>query len=257
MKFFSRRQMRSIHKSMQERERRKRNLGEEAVTGRRPVVQILSGNLDRLVIVASLSHPTLRPGLIDRLLVLSEQENLRAIVVLSKRDLLPEAPGLAERYQQLYSSLGYPTLLTSIEWGRGIEELRSHLKLGRSALCGHSGVGKSSLLKALDPNLSTEVGEVSLATDKGQHTTTAVRLYRMEGGGEIFDLPGLKLAPLHLPAEELGRCFPDFVGCQCRFRDCLHQSEPRCGVREAVEQGLVDEERYRSYLRILQSISSG
>jgi len=241
--------MRSIHKSQQERELRKRRLGEETVTGRQPVVQILSGNLDRLVIVASLVHPSLRPGLIDRLLVLAEHENLEAVVVLSKLDLLTEVQ-LAERYQKLYSSLGYRCLLTSVESGQGIEELRDLVKVGRSALCGHSGVGKSSLLKVLDPNLSTEVGEVSLATDKGQHTTTAVRLFRLDGGGEIFDLPGLKLAPLHMPLHQLGRCFPDFVGCQCRFRDCLHQSEPGCGVREAVEQGLIDAERYQSYLRI-------
>jgi ribosome biogenesis GTPase len=255
LKFFTRRKMRSIHKGMlarQERSLRLRNT-EESGPSRVPVVKLLSGNLDRLVVVASLVHPELKPGLIDRLLVVAEQENLEGLVVLTKLDLLPD-PAVGLHFQKLYRSLGYPCLLTSVESGQGLVELGQRLAAGRSALCGHSGVGKSSLLLALQPDLAPATGEVSLATGKGQHTTTSVKLLRLQSGGELFDLPGLKLAPLQLEADELGRCFPEFAACRCRFKDCLHREEPGCGVIEALAQGLVEQERYQSYLRILKSL---
>lgn len=247
--------MRSIHKGQLARQERALRLRsqENSPTARQPVVQLLSGNLDRLVIVASLAHPALRPGLVDRLLVLAESEHLEALVVLTKLDLV-ESAGLAEHYQKLYRSLGYSCLLTSTQTGTGIGELRQRLAGGRSALCGHSGVGKSSLLGALQPELVPLTGEVSLATDKGQHTTTSVRLVRLESGAELFDLPGLKLAPLNLAAEELKVCFPEFAACHCRYRDCLHRDEPGCGVKEALERGQICVERYESYLRILSSL---
>ena len=217
---------------------------------RGPVVKLLTGNLDRAVVVASIVHPDIRTGLVDRLLVLAEQEHLQAVLVITKVDLLEDrAP--AVRYHRLYNSLGYPTLMTSTRSNEGLAELRQMLSAGRSALCGHSGVGKSTLLGALEPELAPATGEVSLANDKGQHTTTSVRLYRLASGGEIFDLPGLKLAPLQVDPAELGRLFPDFVGVRCRFRDCLHCEEPACGVKLGVEQGWIDSERYQSYLRIL------
>lgn len=247
--------MRSIHLGQKAREERALRLRSEEASpaARQPVVKLLSGNLDRLVVVAALVHPAFRPGLIDRLLVLAEQEHLEALVVLTKADLVEER-SQAEAYQSLYRSLGYGCLLTSVTSGQGIAELSARLSQGRSALCGHSGVGKSSLLGALQPELAPLTGEVSMATDKGQHTTTSVRLVRLQSGGELFDLPGLKLAPLSVDPLELKACFPEFAACRCRYRDCLHRSEPRCAVREAVESGLVNGERYGSYLRILDSL---
>jgi ribosome biogenesis GTPase len=255
LKFFTRRQMRSIHKGQlarQERALRMRSQ-ESGPATRQPVVKLLSGNLDRLVVVAALAHPSLRPGLIDRLLVLAEQEHLEAVVILTKLDLV-EQRSEAEHYLKLYRSLGYACVLTSTQTGEGLGELRQRLSRGRSALCGHSGVGKSSLLGALQPDLAPLTGEVSLATDKGQHTTTSVRLVRLDSGAELFDLPGLKLAPLTMAPEELKGCFPEFAACRCRYRDCLHRGEPGCGVVEALGQGLVSDERYQSYLRILNSL---
>ncbi len=255
MKFFTRRQMRSIHLGQKAREERALRLRspESSPAARQPAVKLLSGNLDRLVVVAALVHPALRLGLIDRLLVLAEQEHLEALVVLTKLDLVEDLQA-AESYARLYRSLGYACLLTSTDTGQGLVELRDRLRVGRSALCGHSGVGKSSLLGALQPDLAPLTGEVSLATDKGQHTTTSVRLVRLAGGGELFDLPGLKLAPLTMEPLELKGCFPEFAACRCRYRDCLHRLEPQCAVREAVDQGLVSPERYQSYLRILASL---
>ena len=246
--------MRSIHLGQKAREERALRLRsqETSPSARQPVVKLLSGNLDRLVVVAALVHPAFRPGLIDRLLVMAEQEHLEALVILTKVDLVEDRTQ-AQAYQQLYRSLGYGCLLTSVTTGEGIAELSARLA-GRSALCGHSGVGKSSLLGALQPELAPATGEVSLATDKGQHTTTSVRLVRLPSGAKLFDLPGLKLAPLTMDPLELKGCFPEFAACRCRYRDCLHRSEPQCAVREAVELGLVNEERYASYLRILDSL---
>ncbi|CAN0323359.1 unnamed protein product, partial [Phaeothamnion confervicola] len=173
---------------------------------RQPYLRLLAPNLDRLVIVSALQEPAFRPGLVDRLLIMAEQENLQAVIVLNKLDLDRQQ---GERYRLLYSGLGYPTFLTSTVTGLGVPELRSQLA-GRSALCGHSGVGKSSLLRALAPELTPQTGEVSLANNKGQHTTTSVRLYSTEWG-EIFDLPGLKLAPLTMEPTPTGAIFPNLA----------------------------------------------
>ena len=257
MKFFSRRQMRSIHKSMQARQARAlrhRTLDEDGPPQRQPFLRLLAPGLDRLVIVSALTSPEFKPGLVDRILVLAEQENVPALVVLNKLDLLltREQRQIAEAYRSLYSGLGYPTLLTSTLTGEGIESLRP-LLAGRSALCGHSGVGKSSLLLSLAPQLQAQTREISLATGKGQHTTTTVRLYHLPWG-DLFDLPGLKLVPLQLQPHELTRYLPEFAACRCRFRDCLHRHEPGCAVQSAVQDGLVHAERYHSYLRMLDSL---
>ncbi len=249
MKEFTRRQMRSIHKGMEARKQRalKHRTPDGDGRTRQSVVRMLCPNLDRLIIVGSVHEPPLKTGLIDRFLAMAEHERVDAVVVLNKVDL---DRAEAEKAARVYRQLGYPTVLTSTRTGDGIDQLKL---TGRSALCGHSGVGKSSLLAALAPETAPQTGEVSLANNKGQHTTTSIRLYRLEWG-EIFDLPGLKLAPLDCEPRELGRLFVEFGACRCRFGDCLHQDEPGCGVREAAEIGLVHTERYQSYLRVLGSL---
>lgn len=252
MKFFTRRKMRSITRGMDEK--KKQRAMRERITAddgrvRQSVVRMLCPNLDRIVVVGSVKEPPLRCGLIDRILALAELERTEALIVVNKVDLdRPEA----EQAARVYRQLGYSALCASTLTGEGIDELRGRLQ-GRSALAGHSGVGKSSLLGALAPAVAPETGAVSLATNKGQHTTTSIKLYRLEWG-EIFDLPGLKLAPLDCEPEELSRLFVEFSACRCRFRDCLHKDEPGCGVREAVQNGSVYAERYESYLRILGSL---
>ncbi|MBX3167544.1 MAG: ribosome small subunit-dependent GTPase A [Candidatus Eremiobacteraeota bacterium] len=220
---------------------------------RPPVIQLLTRNLNRLVIVASLTLPDLRVGMINRLLVLAEQERLQVIIVLTKLDLLEDA-AQAEATARLYRALGYGCILTSIHTGQGVDELRRELGQGRSALCGHSGVGKSSLLGLLQPNSSPLTGEVSLATGKGRHTTTTYRLVELDGGGEIYDLPGFKLVPISLERAELKDCFPEFATCDCRYRNCMHLEEPACGVLEAVASGRIATHRYESYRFILDTL---
>lgn len=255
MKSFTRRQLRSIHKSQRAKEERRAaqllKNHTEGPTARPSVIAQLCGNLDRLVIVASLRFPDFKPGLVDRLLALAEIERLPALIVLTKADLcLPEE---AETWRNLYRQLGYRTIVTSIT-APSLDVLQEQLQNGRSAFCGHSGVGKSTLLSLLAPDLLPETGSVSDATRKGKHTTTRVQLYRLPQGGELFDLPGLKLAPLHCTALQLARAFPEFNACRCRFRDCLHRTETGCGVKEAVKLGVVHPQRYESYLRILDSL---
>lgn len=255
MKFFTRRQMRSIHKGQQQRQLRAARLRQDPdePEGRQPVIRALCANLDRMVIVAALQFPEFKSGLIDRLLVMAELERLPAVVVLTKADMCPDR-AFAEHWRSLYGGLGYPTAVTSSVTGEGLHVVRGWLQEGRSALCGHSGVGKSTLLGALQPDLAPETGDVSDATGKGQHTTTRVRLYRLANGAELFDLPGLKLAALHCSEAEVARSFPEFLACRCRFRDCLHRQEPGCGVRAALEDGGIAQVRYDSYLRILESL---
>ena len=247
--------MRSIHLGMQEREARRqraRHSEEGPAAPRRPVIQTLCGQIDRLIVVASLRFPEFKPGLVDRLLVMAELEHLPAVVILTKADLAE--PVESQPWLQLYRSLGYPCHRVSSLTGEGILEVRGFFEVGRSALCGHSGVGKSSLLARFCEEGEVAVGEVSQATGKGQHTTTRVRLIRSASGAEWFDLPGLKLAPLDCSELELARAFPEFQTCRCRFRDCLHRHEPGCGVLLALEAGEVTRERYDSYRRILESL---
>lgn len=220
---------------------------------RESVVRLLAPNLDQLVIVASFGVPAFKPGIVDRLLVLASLENVPVILVLNKADLADRAE--VESAARLYRGVGADTLVTSVVTGEGIELLRSRLKGMVTGVCGHSGVGKSSLLLAVDPALEgIRTGEVSDVIKKGKHTSTEVRSVPLSDGGRVFDLPGLKLAPVRGVARtELSDHFPDFLAAsrRCRFDDCVHDQEPDCGVKDQVETGLVSESRYRSYLRLL------
>lgn len=246
----SKRRQKGLRIAMQERtERQKRfsHRGQEAAPHlREPLLRLLAPNLDQLLIVTSLASPPPSLGLVDRLLVLAQAEGVKPLVVFTKLDLARDY-----RLASLYRGLGFPALAVSSHLGEGLEELRSELRGRTSALSGHSGVGKSSLLRALFPELGAEVGHVSEATGKGRHTTTTARLYRV-GDVSLFDLPGLKEIPLH-GLDDLASYFPDFTSAarRCRFGDCRHAGEPGCGVEEAVEQGLIEPERYASYRRML------
>lgn len=223
---------------------------------RRPIEDVLAANLELLVVCASANEPPLRPRLVDRFLVIAEWNRIPALVAITKVDdpatLAPHAEALSAR-----RAAGYEILPTSARTGLGIETLRARLEGKIAAFVGPSGAGKSSLLNVLDPAVMAEIGDLN-AVNKGAHTTRVARLFPL-GSGFLADTPGIReLAPFELPAEALGHCFPEIRGLlhACQFGDCLHQSEPGCAVRAAVDRGAVSPDRYDSYLRQLHNESS-
>ncbi|NUM53361.1 MAG: ribosome small subunit-dependent GTPase A [Candidatus Hydrogenedentes bacterium] len=218
--------------------------------------QVFAANINHAVIVASVARPAFNPGLIDRYLVAAQAGGVEPIVCVNKVDLagpLPDGVGM-------YRELALKVVLTSCETGEGIDELRSILQAGTSVLVGHSGVGKSSLINALDPNVTVHTQEISDSTNKGRHTTSASRLYELTGGIRIIDTPGIKQLGLWgVSPAELNYYFDEIAETSglCKFRDCTHTHEPRCAVRDAVESGRIARARYESYLRIRASLEEG
>lgn len=211
------------------------------------------GGIDQLVAVFAAREPEPHLGLLDRFLVLAEAEELAALVCINKADLGID-PWLAARLD-LYARLGYPVLRCSAATGDGIEALRARLAGRASAFVGASGVGKSSLLNAVEPGLGLRVSAVSDVTHKGMHTTTGTRLVSLGGpaGGSIADTAGIRAFALDgSRIDRLDWCFPEFrpnLG-RCLHADCTHRHEPACAVREALAAGEIDADRYRSYTRL-------
>ncbi|MFO0985621.1 MAG: ribosome small subunit-dependent GTPase A, partial [Planctomycetota bacterium] len=222
-------------------------------SGRDGRTQIVAANVDLLVIVASLASPALRPGVIDRFLVIAEREAIAPLVVINKLDLdaAAQANTMAERYRRL----GYDVLLTSIVTQAGVSDLRARLEGHTSLFVGHSGVGKSSLLNRVDDRLRLRVAEVSSKHGKGKHTTTSVQLLGLGNDTYVVDSPGVReiQVPDMPQSSELGFCFPEIraLAPQCRYPNCTHSHEPSCAVKQAAEAGAIERERFASYLRIL------
>ena len=218
--------------------------------------QIAVANLDQVIIVMSVREPDLNTHRLDRFLVLAESSNLRPVICFNKSDLLSklEIQKEIKPLAALYSGLGYTTVMTSAEEDTGIKALRTHLKDHISAVLGSSGVGKSSLLNAVQPGLHLWVGDV-MEMGKGRHITTEVSLHPLDAGGYIADVPGIKTVSLLEQQDvNLPLCFPEFVPYlnSCRFNNCSHEHEPGCAVRAALEAGEITASRYDSYLKILQ-----
>ncbi|MEW6648820.1 MAG: ribosome small subunit-dependent GTPase A [Chloroflexota bacterium] len=213
--------------------------------------QVLLANPDQVVLVFACSHPAPRFGMLDRFLVISEQQRIPAVSVVNKVDLVGKSE--AVRLFAPYQPLGYPLLFTSAKSGLGIESLRACLQGKLSALAGPSGAGKSSLLNAVQPELGLEVREVSQSTFKGRHTTVMRQMFPLAGGGYVADLPGLRMLALwDIAPEEIDGYFRElrYLVQNCQFNDCIHLNEPGCAVRAAVEKGEVSSLRYQSYLRM-------
>ena len=225
---------------------------------RRPSIgvpeQVLVSNADTLLMVASMRTPPFRGGLIDRLLVAASCGGLEPVLILSKADLATSDE--ISPIENLYSSLGYTILVTSIPESRGLESLRDLLKNRITVLSGHSGVGKSSLIKALFPDWEIRIGRISNKSGKGRHTTRMAEMFRIPIGGFIVDTPGIReLEPLVTP-NELDSHFVEFVPYlgQCKFKGCTHIHEPQCLIKDAVASKKITEQRYKSYCTLFESL---
>lgn len=219
--------------------------------GRGPVREdVLVANLDQLLITFCHGRPSLNTRLLDRFLVIAEHQGLHAVIVMNKADLRDPTDAT---WQATYESIGYPVFHVSAGTGEGLEELERLLRDKISAFVGPSGVGKSSLINRLVPDLDLKTSQVSDHHGKGRHTTRVATLHPLPKGGFIADTPGIReLGTWALPTERLDRCFPELTPyrAHCAFRSCTHTHEPECAVLEAVRAGRIERARYESYLRL-------
>lgn len=219
---------------------------------------IVASNLDQLLLIATLRDPRTSQGFIDRFLIASEMYGVPAVLVFNKADLYREKENaLFSEWQSIYENAGYRVLLTSVLKGTGMEEVRACLRDKTTLLSGHSGVGKSSFINALFPEMSLRTSEVSEWSGKGMHTTTFAEMFDLPSGGAIIDTPGVReFGLMDVSEHDLSHYFPEMraVLGDCQFNNCRHLEEPGCAVKQAVREGRISEDRYVSYVNILESL---
>lgn len=217
----------------------------------------IASNIDRIIIVSAIL-PSLSLNIIDRYLVMCENAQIPAVIVLNKMDLLTSEQRIAiEEQLNIYQRIGYQTLMISAKSGENQEKFTALLARGTSILVGQSGVGKSSLINQLLPDVNAQVGEINDFSGLGRHTTTTSRLYHLPQGGCLIDSPGIREFGLwHLEPTQIAkgyREFQPFLGT-CKFRDCKHLTDPDCALKEAVEQGKISAVRFENYHRLIASL---
>ena len=220
---------------------------------------IIASNLDRVFLVVTMEFPQVKREFVDRFLVTCEAYGIHATILINKTDIKEDFI-LEEMcdFERIYRGAGYEVLEISARSGEGIEGLRRLCSEGVSLFSGVSGVGKSSVIKALDPALDIRTAEISLSHLQGRHTTTFYEMHPLSGGGFVIDTPGIRgFGIVDISSEELSTYFPEMLKVMdgCRFKPCTHTHEPGCAVKEAVESGAVSQERYNSYLGMLREDS--
>lgn len=223
---------------------------------------IVASNLDQLLLFATLKEPKTSQGFIDRFLVAAEAFHVPPVIVFNKADLYKKKElQKFEELKEMYSAIGYPVLLTSMEQSQGLDELKNILKDKVTLLSGHSGVGKSTFINAIFPELNLRTQHVSGWSGKGLHTTTFAEMFDLPFGGKIIDTPGIReFGITDIPKEELSHYFPEMCKHlhECQFNNCIHINEPGCAVKKIVEagDGDISMDRYVSYYKILDSIET-
>ncbi len=221
-------------------------------------LHLLASNIDQAVLFMTIVHPNLKQGFIDRFLLMVEPHNIPTTIVFNKADLYDEDALLAYEYlKAVYEAIGYTVLLTSAVTKQGIDELKIILKDKITLISGQSGVGKSTIANCLQPHLELRTEEISDYSGKGQHTTTFAEMHSLDFGGFVIDTPGIKtLAFTNLEPMDVVHNFRELfvLSKDCKFHDCTHRQEPKCAVKEALEEGAISDLRYTNYLKILQEV---
>jgi len=219
-------------------------------------MHIIASNIDVVFLLVTINNPPTTTSFIDRFLVTAEAYGIEAVLVFNKIDTFDEATLDEQLYlQYVYSNIGYKCLRVSSTEGKGIEELKAMMKGKVSMFSGHSGVGKSTLVNALEPTLNLKTKKISEQHQQGQHTTTFAEMFDLSFGAQIIDTPGIRgFGIVDMEKQEIGDYFPEFFALkdQCKFNNCLHKDEPHCAVKDALEKDEIAWSRYKSYLQILE-----
>jgi ribosome biogenesis GTPase len=219
---------------------------------------IIASNLDQSLLFATLKDPKTSQGFIDRFLISSESFHISTIIVFNKADLYKKKEEEKfEMVKDIYETIGYTVKKISVETNEGVDEVKNLLKDKVTLLSGHSGVGKSSFLNKIFPEMKLKTQDVSGWSGKGMHTTTFAEMFDVPFGGKIIDTPGIReLGLVDIPKQELSHYFPEMRALinDCQFNNCMHTNEPNCAVKSAVETNLISMDRYISYCNILESI---
>ena len=222
---------------------------------------ILAANLDQCMLIVTVNYPETSTTFIDRFLASAEAYRVPVKIIFNKVDAYNEEElHYLDSLINLYTTIGYPCFKVSARKGEGIDTIEKELKGRITLFSGHSGVGKSTLIKAILPDIEIKTGEISAYHNKGMHTTTFSEMFPVPGNGYIIDTPGIKgFGTFDMEEEEIGHYFPEIfkVSADCRYGNCTHRHEPGCAVREAVEKHYISESRYASYLNMLEDKEEG